>query len=235
MITLLYNEAPLLGVSATIAPIVALYYNNQLLAAILLVVLIILIFSFRYNLDNSDSYLMVDDNIVLCPANGVITRLVQTDYQTYITIYTTVKDERIVVYPANSRVLLQTTDMLPTQPEQINKNGYLDTLNQPKVFMLDDAYDVEPNKKMQASLLRLANGATLRLTQESSFGRDNKVSNAYAGQYLGLNNMYANTHLLIPSATPSKYKTPDYKQFYLSDTLKVGDCVHTGMYLGEYR
>jgi hypothetical protein len=233
MITLLYNEAPLLGVSATIAPIVALYYKNNLLAAILLVVLIFLIFSFRYTADTlSDT----DDSVIVCPANGVITRLLQTDYQTYITIFTTVKDERKVVYPANSRVLMQNTNMLPTQyNDQINKNGYLDTLNEPEVFMLGNVETTKSKNNMQASLLRLANGATLRLTQESSFGQPNNVSYAYAGQYLGLNDMYANTHLLIPAATPSKYKTPDYKQFYLADNLKVGDCVKTGMYLGEYR
>lgn len=147
MITLLYNEAPLLGVSATIAPIVALYYKNNLLAAILLVVLIFLIFSFRYTADTlSDT----DDSVIVCPANGVITRLLQTDYQTYITIFTTVKDERKVVYPANSRVLMQNTNMLPTQyNDQINKNGYLDTLNEPEVFMLGNVETTKSKNNMQ--------------------------------------------------------------------------------------
>lgn len=292
-ITLLYKEQPLLGLIATVAPIVA-YNYNPLYGAIALVILLILVFMYRYTPINRIGRLHVDDDTLVCPANGIIDQIVQTDGQTLISIFLTSLNAHTVVYPGNCRVLFQGKNLaLPTQYSSsislIDKKGYNNQMNSMPQYMLNggenqlpedvdnwddlaslqykasltmqeknnlvnadniqtadaigskslNAYLSNPNSKQVSQnqvthILQLGNNAQIHVNQLGKILSFNKRSTAYAGELMGVIQPSGYVTIMIPKATSSKYKTPDYKQFYLNAELKVGDKVSPKVFLGRY-
>jgi len=286
-ITLLYKEQPILGLIATVAPIIA-YKYNPLYGAIALVILLILVFMYRYTPINSIGRLHIDDDTLVCPANGIIDQIVQTDGQTLVSIFLTSLNAHTVVYPGNCRVLFQGKNLaLPTQYSSsislIDKKGYNNQMNTMPQYMLNSGegelpddlaslqykasptmqeknnlvnadniqtadaigsesvnnYLSNPNSKMNKQnqvthILQLGNDAQIHVNQLGKILSFDKRSTAYAGELLGVIQPSGYVTIMIPLATSSKYKTPDYKQFYLNTELKVGDKVSPKVFLGRY-
>lgn len=286
-ITLLYTQQPLLGLAATLAPVVA-YRINPLFGAIALVVLILLILAYRYK-PLKGGRLYIDNDTIVCPTEGVIDQVIKTNGNIYISIFVTAVHKHTQVFPANCRVLEQTQNSaLVTQYNKgtnlnthLNQQGYDNTLNNDQQFMLlskgnaplylaelsdaekasltsSDNFQTklaletgtkgetfnmqdylacasgkQPKENQVTHLLQMGNGVTLRLNQIGADISFEKRRSAYAGELLGVVQPTAHIEVLIPIATPSKYKTPDYKQFYLND-VKAGKCVKAGEILGYY-
>lgn len=119
------------------------------------------------------------------------------------------------------------TDLSSEDPAKFNISNYLACQT-----------SKQSANRLITHLLQMGNGVTLRLSQiatnPASILRFDKRRVAYAGEVLGSSKLGAFIDLLIPHATPSKYQTPDYTQFYFDQKIIKGSHIVTGQILGRY-
>jgi phosphatidylserine decarboxylase len=199
--TLLYKESLEIGIFFTALPIILNKYNSPY-TNIAVVILICLIIFYRYTPFNK----RVKDNVMISPAQGVITNVNRIKDKYFISIFLSVFDEHFQIYPINGEVI----------DRKYDKTGKFNL-----VISADKSRDNE--KKIHKLKTKYGN---ILVTQIAGFlprriNSDKKLGRVQAGEYLGIIKFGSRVDLLFPT---NKFKL----------NIKKGQHINIGDLIGKY-
>ena len=200
--TLLYKESPNLGIFFTAIPLI-LYKRQSKYTSFSMIILICLILFYRYQSLNN----VVENNIIISPAQGVITNLKKIKSNYYISIFLLVFNKHYQVYPINGVVVDRVYDK--TGKFSLVINGSKSKENEKKIHTIETPYG-------NVVLTQIAGFLPRRI---NSSDKINEV--VKAGQYLGIIKFGSRVDLLFPA-----------ENFDLN--VKRGQQINIGDIIGKY-
>jgi phosphatidylserine decarboxylase len=201
--TLLFSESPLIGFTVLFVLFFCMYMKYNSAGIGVLILLVFLMFFYRtYDCDR-----VYDDNIIVCPADGIIQYIEDFPDHFCIGIFLGVHNVHTQVYPVNGVV----------EERVYDETGKFD-------LVVNGTKGRDNEKKMH--LIKAKNGQTVILSQIAGFlprriSSDNSIGSfVQAGQYLGIIKFGSRVDLKIE------------KPFVLSPMLRINSRVYVGDILG---
>jgi len=167
--TLLFNESPLLSSIIILCLVASFICRLYIIFVLLLLTLIFLCIFYRYK-PHTKRY---DDNVIISPANGMVSYLEQKDGKIYISIYINFFNNHTQIYPVNGVLLKKIYD----------NTGKFELANNVKKSRFNE-------KKIHT--IKIQNGGEVKVTQIAGFFPRRIVSakkeneKVMAGEYLGI-------------------------------------------------
>jgi len=199
--TILFKESPVLafGVVFGSAILLATYKFSSIIFIIILVILMIF---YRYD-SCRDCY---DDNIIISPAEGLITNIHQRGENVHISIFLSIFNKHTQIYPVNGEVINRVYDR--TGKFEIAVNMDKSRYNEKKIHTI-----------------KMKNGGIVTVTQIAGFlprainSSDTIPQEVNAGEYLGIIKFGSRVDLLFPGDI-------DNIKVKLNDNIKLGDIIY---------
>jgi len=206
METLLWKESFELGIIASSLPFIFYRLGWSWLMGFSILVLMFLIYFYRY----AEFLGRFGDNVIISPACGEITDIIELDGYCLVSIFLSPFDRHTQVYPINGKVIKSVYDQNGQFKLAITRNK---------------SHDNE--KKMHYILAN--NGAVVKVTQIAGFlprriTSENKV-NVKAGEYLGMIKFGSRVDLMFPMKVGD---TEFKRRVIVGNKLNIGDII--GLY-----
>jgi phosphatidylserine decarboxylase len=200
--TLLFKESPYLSLVIIFIALLLRYKSYNSGFFILLSLLILLMIFYRY-----EPYkLRFNDNIIISPAEGLITNIHQSGNNIHISIFLSIFNKHTQIYPVNGKVINRIYDRTGKYDLVINidKSKY----NEKKIH-----------------IIKMKNGNTLNVTQIAGFfprsiNSSNKIPEEIkSGEYMGIIKFGSRVDLLFPGDI-SNLKIKE------KQTINIGDIIY---------
>ena len=200
--TLLFKESPYLSLGIIFIALLLRYKSYNSGFFILLSLLIVLMIFYRY-----EPYkLRFNDNIIISPAEGLITNIHQSGNNIHISIFLSIFNKHTQIYPVNGKVINRIYDRTGKYDLVINidKSKY----NEKKIH-----------------IIKMKNGNTLNVTQIAGFftrsiNSSNKIPEEIkSGEYMGIIKFGSRVDLLFPGDI-SNLKIKE------KETINIGDIIY---------
>ena len=199
--TLLFNESPILGFGVIF--ISALLLTTYKFGSfIFIIILVILMIFYRYE-SCENCYA---DNIIISPAEGLITNIHQKGEYVHISIFLSIFNRHTQIYPVNGEVINRVYD----------RTGK---------FNIAVTMDKSRYNEKKIHTIKMKNGNIITVTQIAGFlprainSSDLIPQKIKAGEYLGIIKFGSRVDLLFPGNI-------DNIKVKLNDNIKLGDVIY---------
>lgn len=203
MISLLFQESPVIGSFFLISSIVLFYYKCNNTASLFLITLLLLLLFYRYE-PHQTNYA---DNVIISPAQGTITNIKYNNNHIYVSIFMSIFNNHTQIYPVNGTVINRIYDR--TGKFNIVVNQEKSRYNEKKIHNI-----IMKNKKL-ITITQIAGFLPRCITSS-----DIVSEKVRAGQYLGMIKFGSRIDIIFPGNI-SKLKLK------VNDTINIGDSIYT--------
>ena len=208
--SLLFSESPIIGGVALLASCMSIIYKAPKVVSIIsFATLFTLLTFYRYECTDVG---IIDDNIIISPAEGTIIDLDELEEVYYISIFLSIFNKHYQIYPVNGEVIHRDFD--DTGKFHLVKNLDKSRYNEKKIHYI-----------------KMKDNTVITVTQIAGFipraiTSDDDLCEYKAGDYLGMIKFGSRIDMILPK------KSPDGKKLILHH--KDGDKIKIGEYMGRY-